>query len=302
MPERTVTPTSTSAARDDGSSGLGDPYFPNAGNGGYDVSSYDLDLRYDPQTDVLDGTAVIQAMSTMALESFYLDFVGFDIMRLEVDGVPVDFERSGGELQVVPPDGIPANQSFEIQIDYEGVPQPAVGPFGERLGWNETEDGAFVLSEPTGAATWYPVNDHPLDKASYVFDVTVPAGLEVVANGTLAGTEEGGDGWTTWTYESPSEMASYLAMVAIGHFVFEEMETNDGIPVRNAYDESFADDAKQNFERTPQMIEFFEERFGPYPFDVYGNAVLDFNWRRYRAGDPDVLDLRPQLRAARYQR
>ena len=29
-----------------GSSGLGDPFFPNAGNGGYDVVNYDLELAY----------------------------------------------------------------------------------------------------------------------------------------------------------------------------------------------------------------------------------------------------------------
>ena len=38
-----------------GASGIGDPYFPKDGNGGYDVSHYGLELAYDPTTDVLDG-------------------------------------------------------------------------------------------------------------------------------------------------------------------------------------------------------------------------------------------------------
>ncbi|MET0711624.1 MAG: M1 family peptidase, partial [Jiangellaceae bacterium] len=33
-----------------GSPGLGDPYFPLAGNGGYDVGHYALDFSYDPST------------------------------------------------------------------------------------------------------------------------------------------------------------------------------------------------------------------------------------------------------------
>jgi hypothetical protein len=45
-----------------------------------------------------------------------------------------------------------------------------------------TPDGANVLGQPEVAAAWYPVNDHPIDKASYSFDVTVPDGYEVVAN------------------------------------------------------------------------------------------------------------------------
>jgi hypothetical protein len=39
-----------------GSPGLGDTYFPDYGNGGYDVSHYDVRLRYRPDTDQLTGT------------------------------------------------------------------------------------------------------------------------------------------------------------------------------------------------------------------------------------------------------
>ena len=31
-----------------GAAGIGDPYFPLDGNGGYDVSQYDLNVTYDP--------------------------------------------------------------------------------------------------------------------------------------------------------------------------------------------------------------------------------------------------------------
>ena len=43
-----------------GAPGIGDPYFPLDGNGGYDVEHYDLDIAYDPATDVLRGVATIQ--------------------------------------------------------------------------------------------------------------------------------------------------------------------------------------------------------------------------------------------------
>ena len=35
------------ARADTGAPGVGDPYFPRAGNGGYDALHYDLDLGYD---------------------------------------------------------------------------------------------------------------------------------------------------------------------------------------------------------------------------------------------------------------
>ena len=57
-----------------GAAGLGDPYFPLDGNGGYDVKHYLLDVTYDPATDVLSGEATIEARSTQNLSSFNFDF------------------------------------------------------------------------------------------------------------------------------------------------------------------------------------------------------------------------------------
>jgi hypothetical protein len=45
-------------------------------NGGYDVRSYDLEVTYDPATDVLDGRAEIRARATQSLCSFNLDLDG----------------------------------------------------------------------------------------------------------------------------------------------------------------------------------------------------------------------------------
>src|SRR5918911_2672364 len=47
-----------------GAPGLGDPYYPLDGNGGYDVGHYALDLGYAPSTDTLTGVATISATAT----------------------------------------------------------------------------------------------------------------------------------------------------------------------------------------------------------------------------------------------
>ncbi len=60
-----------------GDSGLGDPYFPKAGNGGYDVQHYLLDLTVDVENNVIDGTATIDANTTEALSAFNLDLAGW---------------------------------------------------------------------------------------------------------------------------------------------------------------------------------------------------------------------------------
>ena len=64
-----------------GAPGVGDPYFPLAGNGGYDVVHYGLDVAYDPDTDVLSGVATIRARATQNLSSFNFDLTDWRSAR-----------------------------------------------------------------------------------------------------------------------------------------------------------------------------------------------------------------------------
>jgi hypothetical protein len=220
-----MTPAAVDAAGSDfrpGSPGLGDPYFPLDGNGGYDVKHYFLDLKYNPGTDVLQGTATIRARATQNLSRFNLDFVGLMIDRIRVDGSIAGWMRDGGELVVRPAHGIPKGHTFIVVVRYHGVPETIEDELGTS-GFIPTDDGAVIAGEPHVAATWFPVNDHPLDKAAYTFRVKVPAGLEVVANGGLR-NKWTSKGWTTWRWEAGKPMASYLATATMGQFKLSSYE------------------------------------------------------------------------------
>ncbi len=84
------------------------------------------------------------------------------------------------------------------------------------------------------AATWYPVNDHPSDVAAHTFKITVPRGLEAMANGVLKRREHH-DGLTTWTWDAKEPMAPYLTTATIGQFELRSY-VRDGIPFVDAID------------------------------------------------------------------
>jgi aminopeptidase N len=171
-----------------GAAGSGDPFFPNAGNGGYDVSSYDLTLDWQPTGNQLTGNAIIEAKATQNLSRFDLDLRGFTISRLLVDGAAATFVRAGEhELVITPSTGILSGRNFTVTIDYSGTPSVVTDPDNSIEGWVPTDDGAFVVNEPQGSPAWYPVNDSPHDKATYRFRVTVPEGLTVVACSSSTG-------------------------------------------------------------------------------------------------------------------
>lgn len=199
-----------------GAAGIGDPYFPQDGNGGYDVSRYNLDLRYDPSTGRLAGRATIRARAKKHLSSFNLDLVGLTVRRITVGGRGATWSREGQELTVVPRRSLAKRQDFTVRVFYAGIPEPVDDAFGIS-GFLASDDGFVIAGEPHVAATWFPVNDHPTDKASYRFRVTVPRGSEAVANGDLV-RKRTRDGWTTWTWKAVDPMASYLTTVDVGEF------------------------------------------------------------------------------------
>lgn len=83
-----------------GSAGSGDPYFPDMGNGGYDVSHYDINLAFDPTTHAIAATTRIDARATQDLSRFDLDFLGpLTISKLTIDGRSASFTRSGAQAK-----------------------------------------------------------------------------------------------------------------------------------------------------------------------------------------------------------
>jgi aminopeptidase N len=267
-----VAGTAGAATFTPGSAGLGDPFFPNAGNGGYDVSHYSLTLGYEPASNQLDGTAVITATATQDLSRFNLDLRGFSISRLLVDGAAATHTRAGEhELVITPASGITDGSSFTVTIDYAGTPSVVTDPDQSIEGWVPTDDGAFVVNEPQGSPAWYPVNDNPQDKATYDFSVTVPEGLTVMANGVLLSRTTSG-GKTTWVWRESDLMAPYLATATLGRFDLT-ISNVGSIPSYVAVDPTLP---KGNvLRKLPEITEFYISIYGPYPFNAVGAIVDD---------------------------
>ncbi|MBD3883324.1 M1 family peptidase [Phormidium tenue FACHB-886] len=279
LPQSAATSSSTRSIASNptaGAAGIGDSFYPGFGNGGYDVQTYTLDLNVsDVATSTLTGVTTIAANATQDLSSLNLDFIGFAIDEITVNGKPATYSREGQELTITPAEPVANNDSFTVEVKYNGAPTQITSVAIPVLtGWVNFGEGSFVLSEPDGPANFYPVNDHPLDKASYKFRVTVPDPYEVAANGILKETIDNGD-TTTYTFEARDPMASYLTTVDISDFDLQTGQSAEGIPIRNYFGVGIAEDLLEPFDRQPEMLSFFSSIFGEYPFDVYGSVVMD---------------------------
>ncbi|MFC7245006.1 M1 family metallopeptidase [Catellatospora aurea] len=256
-----------------GLAGVGDPYFPTYGNSGYDVERYQLKVKFDPATGRLDGTTTVRAKSTQALDRFHLDLYGLTVGKVTVDGRAAKSAREGDELVITPAAPVASGAVFTTEVVYGGRPADTPDGDAENNGFFTSRRGAVAVGEPQSAAAWFPVNDHPRDKALYDIELTVPPGYSGISNGLLRGRTENA-GWSTWRWEVTSPMASYLALMAVGKFRLAQGE-HKGKPVITAIAEKVpVGEADRNLARTPEVADFLETIAGPYPFDAYGGIVV----------------------------
>ena len=262
-----------------GAPGMGDPYYPLLGNGGYDAIHYAIDLDLDVEAGaILDATTTIDAVATQDLSAFNLDFRGPQIDAVAVDGVPAEWTRDGGELTVTPAQPLPAGQPFQTEVRYHGTPDIDEDDRFER-GWWTTDRSIFAVGEPAGSDVWYPVNGHPLDKATYTLAITVPEPYDVVSNGRLDSVARstgaaGSPSTITFTWDNEEPTASYLVMFHAAELDMTFGEGPDGITLIEAFPPALPEQERRLFARVPEMIEVFTKLFGPYPFPSLGSTVF----------------------------
>ncbi|MDP9228833.1 MAG: hypothetical protein M3M99_07205, partial [Actinomycetota bacterium] len=286
---------------------LGDPLFPQVGNGGYDARSYEIGIDYDPAANRFNSaTTTMTATATQNLSSFSLDFQDMDVLRVSVNGVAASFEQVDAtpqlspdpevtqpmKLVVTPATPIDSGSTMVVQVSYAGTPVRITDADLSFEGWipacygpEQTPpcDGGFVVNQPNGAQGWFPSNNYPTDKASFRTRVTVPVTHTAFGIGELDSRVSNGDGTWTWQWSEDDPTSTYLTTATVGLFDYTlssmiETSTNRALAIYNGIDSSYLPPASTNvatsLEDTPAMLNYLSALYGPYPLDSIG-AVVD---------------------------
>ncbi len=252
-----------------------------AANYGYDAGFYHLQLKILPATREIEGTLLLEATSeTTGLTTVLLDLYA-NLQVLSIGDDAISFTRSGNVLSLALKNAVQSDEKFRVSISYRG--QPESGGFGA-FTFREHNGAPIIasLSEPYYARIWWPCKDTPADKAdSAQIDLTVPENLTAVSNGTLENIQTA-DGWKTFLWKERYPITTYLVSVAVSNYAeFGETFTfSDGttMPIRHyVYPENLAA-AQVQLADTRDMLAFFNQAFGDYPFkkEKYGHA--QFAW------------------------
>jgi aminopeptidase N len=248
-----------------------EPFFPRAGNVGYDALRYGVQLSFTPRNGRIRSTATIDALATRRLSRFSLDLFGLEVTSVTVDGEAARFNRGRGKLKIEPRTPVGVGNGFTAVVRYRGKPEAVTDPDGGHEGWIETWDGAFAVGEPIGAASWLPCNNVPVDKAAFQIALDVPGGLKGISNGRLL-TVERGKGRATYTWREPGPMSPYLALVDIGRGRLLGQRIA-GRPSWTLIDPLLEKYSLPILAKLGEVIRFEEKLFGRYPFETAGSIV-----------------------------
>lgn len=268
-----------------------DSVFPDAGNCGYDVQDYQLDMSWNLEGDTWDVTEVITFISEWDTDELRFDFTdSYEITDLSIDGNAAEYDREGTKLTV--------HYHFSHDTEYK-----LYAAFNGKLIWGELfdpdgtgrdpEDGFCMLNEPTNAWRFYICNDHPRDKATYHYSFTVPANYVPAGSGRLLMIREASEtvilpgksyerswdpnaeGTVTFTYAQETQTAPYLFTVCAGAFDMKLQTHNDGKVQLDFVDREHHDteSAWNLTEQQTEIINALSKYFGEYPYEDLGAIV-----------------------------
>lgn len=281
-----------------GSRTLGDRFYPTLGNGGYDAEHYDLDLTWHApsaahRVGYMQGSGRIELVTTQDLAELSLDLVR---ATTTVTGVRVDGEQVAdrsdrlGRKLIVPLGGIrPRGTRLRIEVDWtaepsgvnrlgEGLPLTGTGvdaPLLARGFLPDGDGGAFLASQPNGAHTLFPANDHPTDKATFRVGLTTPAGMLGVATGERVGQVAHADGSTTTAWDSGAPVATHVLALGVGRLAFVEGGLAGGARQRSVVPAALAPISGYRLDDLVAAVTWMEGELGrPFPFATIGVQLV----------------------------
>lgn len=251
---------------------------------GFHIQYYDLSITPDISSQHIKGSNKIHIISESRLSVIELDLSSdLSIDSILLNENPVAFRHTSNKIFIYPQPVISAGQNILVHIFYQGHPVVSTAPpWDGGIIWasdNLSRPWIGVACQNIGASSWWPCNDHWSSEAdSMQFSILTDSSLIAVANGVLTRIEVlGAKRLYTWKVSYP--INNYCVSFTIGsfrHFSDTLSYSNTGILPCDYYvlDYNYSK-ATKHFRQARQIIQTFEDLFGPYPFKDDGYKLVE---------------------------
>jgi aminopeptidase N len=246
----------------------------------YDVKHYDLAVSVDVPNRSIKGVLTVKALIVNPIDKFVLDLdYPFAVESVALVGGKssnaLKFERRESRIWIDFGRTMPKGKTVSVRVAYSGTPKVAPAPhWVGGFFWSKTKHGQpwyATAVQNDGADLWFPVKDHPSDKAdTAALHFTVPEPLVAASNGRLQSVIDNKNGTRTYNWFVSQPISNYcIALNAAPYKLIEDEMTSvagDKIPIKfyvlpEHYEKGF-----DLVSKTKDYVRFFEEFLGPYPF------------------------------------
>ena len=243
----------------------------------FDVTHYEINLwDFNFTSHTLQGEAFVDITVTEPTNTFVLELKSLTVTDAATDSYSVtSFSQDGDFLTIVIDENANAGETLTLDVRYGG------STFNETWGGVEWWGNDYVYTLGVGfdsqphnlGKTWFPCVDNFTDKATYSLVITVTNDKKAICGGNHVNTLDNGDGTSNWYWEIPQDVATYHPSFAIGDYVVWE-DVYHGIerdiPVEVYVKPAQINSVPGTFVHVKDIAAFYEENFGPYPFNRIG--------------------------------
>lgn len=242
-----------------------------------DFKHLKLELRMpDPRSKGFEATEALSFITrAVPLDSLRLDAVALDITSVkDSDGNALDFRHDGKQLVVRFEQPVSPFTERTLVFEY-ACRQPRTGLIFAipDEAYPDRPLHVHTQGEPEDNRHWVICHDYPNERLTTEIIATVPAGLKVLSNGEFLGSEDAGEGMKRWHYKMSKPHVSYLMSLVIGEFDVVEDEWR-GKRVSYWVPPGKADGVERTFKNTKNMLDFFSEKVGEYPWEAYSQSCV----------------------------
>ncbi len=223
----------------------------------------------DQLSEIVAGSARIDVLVLKKTSLIDFDFGEMKTSKVTVDSKPASFTHKNGRLEVTLAEAANPGTKLVIEVAYSGKPKDGLIMSADK----DKKPSAVGDNWPNRVHYWIPTFDHPSAKATVTFNITAPAGDEVVANGKLDRVETTANGARTWTYSEGVPIPPYCMIIAVGQFARLEPSRRAPVPITYYVPKSEGHLALKGFAPTIPSLEYFHELIAPYPYEKLAMIV-----------------------------
>ncbi|MBK7854103.1 MAG: M1 family peptidase [Bacteroidetes bacterium] len=259
----------------------------------HDIKHVKLDVSFDWGKKHLFGKEWITLQPRFYPQTtLFLNARGMQINDVQLtDGKnnikKLEFSYANDSLTILLDKTYTRDEKYTLFIDYVAKPDE-LGKLGGSAAINSDKGLYFINADgkdpnkPTQLWTqgetqsnsvWYPTIDSPNQRMTQEIRITVDTSFVTLSNGALVSSVLSDDKkMRTDTWQMSLPHAPYLTMMAVSNYkVVKDKWKN--MEVNYYVDPSHEQYAKEIFNHTPEMIQFFSDKLIEYPWEKYAQVI-----------------------------